>query len=366
MIRRPPKRPDSSTRPAWASVTTSGANGACPERVLGAWLPAPRSAAAGGTNRHQPALVGDVERVEAQQLARAGHRHRPPESPSPRFRRPRRRPGRSRSGRRPARRASDRGGSGSPARRRAWPRPIRRRRAVALQGTFEPQPLADRHDGHAVPAQSPLSRMTSPGRTRAGEISTPGRTQPMPAVLMKMRSALPRSTTFVSPVTIRTPAARAVSAIEATMRRSVSNSRPSSRMKPCAQIGRFGPRHRQVVDRPADGQLADVAAGKHQRTNHEAIGRKRQPRAGDRQHGRVVGRRSGIAAGARWAEGFCLRFRTDHWPRTTDHCQTPPETGLRSGSASTARRRRGQAARWRDRRSAPDRPIATRGVGARS
>ena len=27
------------------------------------------------------------------------------------------------------------------------------RRAVALQGTLEPKPLADRHDGHAVPAQ---------------------------------------------------------------------------------------------------------------------------------------------------------------------------------------------------------------------
>ena len=37
----------------------------------------------------------------------------------------------------------------------------------------------------------------------------PGGTSPMPAVLMKMPSPLPRSTTLVSPVTIWTPTSRA-------------------------------------------------------------------------------------------------------------------------------------------------------------
>ncbi len=54
----------------------------------------------------------------------------------------------------------------------------------------------------------------------------------MPAVLMKMPSPLPRSTTFVSPVTMRTPAAAAAAAIDCTMRHNSSIGSPSSRMKP--------------------------------------------------------------------------------------------------------------------------------------
>ena len=47
---------------------------------------------------------------------------------------------------------------------------------------------------------------------------------------MNMPSAAPRGTTLVSPVAMGTPAARAASAMEATMRASSSMGKPSSRM----------------------------------------------------------------------------------------------------------------------------------------
>ncbi len=47
---------------------------------------------------------------------------------------------------------------------------------------------------------------------------------------MNIPSALPRSTTFVSPVTTLTPASRAASATESSTRSNVSNGRPSSTM----------------------------------------------------------------------------------------------------------------------------------------
>lgn len=72
--------------------------------------------------------------------------------------------------------------------------------------------------------------MASPARPGAGVKS--GVTSPIPVVLMKIPSALPRSTTFVSPVTSKTPAARAAPPIERTMRSSRSNDSPSSSTKP--------------------------------------------------------------------------------------------------------------------------------------
>lgn len=49
---------------------------------------------------------------------------------------------------------------------------------------------------------------------------------------MNIPSAAPRSTTFVSPVTISTRADRAARAMSPTTRLSVSSGNPSSRMKP--------------------------------------------------------------------------------------------------------------------------------------
>ena len=55
--------------------------------------------------------------------------------------------------------------------------------------------------------------------------------RPMPLVVRNSRSALPRSTTLVSPVTIATPQARAAWAMEATIRRRQASSSPSSRIQ---------------------------------------------------------------------------------------------------------------------------------------
>ena len=72
----------------------------------------------------------------------------------------------------------------------------------------------------------------SPGRALATDKRARGCTSPMPLVLMKHPSALPRCTTLVSPVTIWVPAAPAAPAMAATMRRSSANEKPSSMMKP--------------------------------------------------------------------------------------------------------------------------------------
>ncbi len=86
----------------------------------------------------------------------------------------------------------------------------------------------------------------------------------MPAVLMKIPSPLPRSTTLVSPVTI--------------------------------EIARHGAGHGQIVDRAADRQLADIAAGKPPRADHVGIGRKGEPlAAANIEHDAVVRRRGRLA-----------------------------------------------------------------------
>ena len=83
----------------------------------------------------------------------------------------------------------------------------------------------------AVPcaAIGPESRIRSPGR--AGSNCARGSLRPSPVVVMYIPSAWPRSTTLVSPPTIRTPAASAARAIASTSALSVSASRPSSRIR---------------------------------------------------------------------------------------------------------------------------------------
>ena len=78
---------------------------------------------------------------------------------------------------------------------------------------------------------SPDRSTASPARTLAGTISSECSTRPMPAVLMKIPSPFPWSTTFVSPVTISAPAARAAARIESSTVRNDSIGKPSSRMK---------------------------------------------------------------------------------------------------------------------------------------
>ena len=69
---------------------------------------------------------------------------------------------------------------------------------------------------------------TSPGAARSAEGATPSGTRPTPEVLTNSRSAAPRPTTLVSPVTMRAPAFAAAAAADAVTRRSSSSGSPSS------------------------------------------------------------------------------------------------------------------------------------------
>ena len=78
--------------------------------------------------------------------------------------------------------------------------------------------------------RSPLTRTTSPGHARAGWMSTPCCSSPIPAVLMNTRSPCPASTTLVSPVTSRTSAATAAAPRSVATRPMSASEVPSSRM----------------------------------------------------------------------------------------------------------------------------------------
>src|SRR5664280_2625974 len=124
--------------------------------------------------------------------------------------------------------------------RRSATRPLRA--AVSLASVVSKR-RPSRSDMIAIPctAISPLTRTTSPGRARFGEITMPGATRPTPLTLMKTPSPFPRSTTFVSPVTIGTPAPAAAACIEATMRERSLRGRPSSRMRPAESASGCAP-----------------------------------------------------------------------------------------------------------------------------
>ena len=60
----------------------------------------------------------------------------------------------------------------------------------------------------------------------------PSFSQPMPVVVIKTPSALPRSTTLVSPATTGTPAAREAAPMDRTIFSNNATSKPSSMMNP--------------------------------------------------------------------------------------------------------------------------------------
>ena len=68
-----------------------------------------------------------------------------------------------------------------------------------------------------------------------------GGIMPIPVVLINSLSAQPRLTTFVSPVTICTPAFCAAFCILATTRRNVSTGKPSSKMTLQVRYKGFAP-----------------------------------------------------------------------------------------------------------------------------
>ncbi len=78
----------------------------------------------------------------------------------------------------------------------------------------------------------PFISMRSPARISSIPSLIPSGMNPTPEVLIKIPSALPRSTTLVSPVTTSTPASAATFAIESSIFPRFSILNPSSRIRP--------------------------------------------------------------------------------------------------------------------------------------
>ena len=121
-------------------------------------------------------------------------------------------------------------------------------------------------------AIGPETRILSPGRTCCGPSSKPGRTNPMPAVLMYTPSPLPESTTFVSPVTIDTPAVRAAAPIVSAMTPSSSSGMPSSRISPTESAKGVAPLTARSLTVPLIARSPTLPPGKKRgRTTYESV-----------------------------------------------------------------------------------------------
>ena len=175
-------------------------------------------------------------------------------------------------------RASGRACADSGTGLQASPRPGLERGRVAFEHGLELDPLANRHDGDAMVADRSGKHDAVAGPRRRIDSDRPSGTMPMPEVVMKTWSPLPRSTTLVSPVTSATPDSSQAGRIEGRCARRSSIGSPSSRMNAADRNSGARAAHRQVVDRAVDRQLADVAAGEEERPDHERIGSESHPR----------------------------------------------------------------------------------------
>ena len=91
-----------------------------------------------------------------------------------------------------------------------------------------------------------------------------------------MPSACPRSTTFVSPATISTPAASAAARDRLDLGAQVLGGQPLLEHQREAERERPRAGHGEVVDRAVDRELADRAAGEAQRPDDVGVGRERE------------------------------------------------------------------------------------------
>ena len=106
---------------------------------------------------------------------------------------------------------------------------------------------------------------------------------PMPVVVMKIWSPLPRLTTFVSPVTNCTPASRGGGAHRLDHAAQVLDGQALFENERRGEIERARSAHGEIVHRAVDGEAADVAAGKEDRRDHEGVCGEGQARAADRR-----------------------------------------------------------------------------------
>jgi hypothetical protein len=171
------------------------------------------SADLGATTAEELAFVGDVQRIEAQQFTGSAHPSRTGTASSWRITpRPQSRASSFKEVATPPRVGSRiQRIDGSAAQRAMASTKGKNRARVEQRSAFEIELAARQQNGDAVVADRAGEKNFVAGRTDAGSISIPGIGAPIPVVEMYMESALPCSTTFVSPPTIRTPASRAAS-----------------------------------------------------------------------------------------------------------------------------------------------------------
>ena len=289
-MRSPPIGVRSSTMPGCSSVTRPIAHGVPSERMRAHR----REDGAGVLGRERRRRACPRSRPGADRARGSRRRRARRRAPGWRARRPRcRRAGvtRSRPAWRRPRRASDRAWRGCAGRRRA--RRPRARAAAPCRSRSRPRTSSPSRCERIATPWSPIgpeSSTASPGRTLRDDRSTPGGTMPMPEVLTKILSPLPRPTTFVSPVTIRTPARSAARRADSTTRRRSASGQPLLEDEGEGQRERLRPADGEVVHRAVDGQLADVAARKEDRRDHVGVGGEGETRRLDRQDRLIVER----------------------------------------------------------------------------
>ena len=276
-----------------------------------------------GHDRDEPALVGEIQRIEAEDLAEAldlfARSARAASSISmPHLRRsaislstvatpPR---VASRMKRVPGAAASS-----------ASTRPCSGAQSLSIGASSARSPRAARIAAPWSPS-TPLTSTASPGRARCAPSSSPARITPMPVVVRNSLSQAPRwhhlgvAGHDLHAGLARRRGHRSRDAAQQVDRQAFLDDRGAG------QIERDRAADRQVVDRAAHGQLADVAAGKHQRIDHERVGGERQP----------VAVLAPAATSAR---------APDRRAAPAADCRTPRRTRRRSGPSSPCRRRRG-------------------------
>ena len=292
---------------------------------------APRPPASRRHDRDQLALVGQIERIEPEDLADALHGRRASASASsshlgsptpeaaansfstvatpPRVASRRQRmPGtRVAASRRPGRAAA--------------------RQSLSIVG-LQRQVAAREQDRGAVVAERAVDdHHVARPRTAAAEISTPARITPMPAVLMNSLSQAPRSHDLGVAGDDRDAAPRAPRAPcdAATRAQHVERAALPRCTTRAGQVQRPRAADREIVDRAAHRQLADVAAREEQRVDDVGVG------------GEAPAGRRARASSSEVEPRLVLQRRR------AAGCRRRDEHVARSGRASPCRRRRARA-----------------------
>ena len=180
---------------------------------------------------------------------------------------------------------------------------IAERRGVGADVGLEREVAPGQHHGHAVVGDGARHEHDVAGlaRGRARACGPRGCT-PTPAVVMYRPSAAPRSTTLVSPATMATPAARAASAMSATMSRSSAIGEALLEHERGRQPPRPGPEHGEVVDGAVHGEVPDRPAREEAGPDDERVGAEREPVAAGQVEAGGVGQRREVVVGERLEE----------------------------------------------------------------